>query len=327
MSPGMPLDEAAQFLGISRSQLTDNLRMDTMYRVACNLHLPEEVRNIVRDARGFNASTLERLVQSPLAMDFLGVTFDERGRVSGRIHQDEFNKAFARMVTDIARGRIDTRKLNSSTEINAYLSDFGVDKPNHKHKGTFTSQSLLGEANDARPTRTNSAKKRNTVRGSQYLLPPSLKCGLRNPRIKDIFYELRRLKVAQYPNACAVLLRIFLELVVSDHLDKTGKIKPLLAAAKQKNKGLDWYPTLRQMLNAVSHDQSVILSPLARKALNKMISHDDHPLSLDQMDQFVHNRYVAPSERELRRLWAVLEPLLEQFLGEPVASASNRLGA
>jgi hypothetical protein len=327
MSPGMSLDEAAQFFGMSRSQLTDNLRMDTMYRVACNLDLPEEVRNVTRDPRAFNASTLERLVQSPLAMDFLGVTFDERGRVSGRMHEDEFKKAFGRMVTDIVRGRIDTRKLNSSKEINAYLNNFGVDKPNHKHKGTFTSGLLLGEADDPRPTRTNSPKKRNTIRGSQYLIPSSMKCGLRNPRIKEIFNELRRLKVAQYPNACAVLLRIFLELVVGEHLDRTGKIKPLLAAARQKNKGSDWYPTLRQMLNTVLRDQSVTLSPLARKALNKMTSHDDHPLSLDQMDQFVHNRYVAPSEKELRKFWAFLEPLLEQFLVEPAAPASSRPGA
>jgi hypothetical protein len=320
----MSLDEAAQFFGMTRGQLTDNLRTDTMYRVACSLDLPEDVRTVARDPRAFNASTLERLVQSPLAMEFLGVTFDERGRLTGRVHEDEFKKAFSRMVTDIVRGHVDTRKLNGSKEIGTYLDKFGTDKPDRKRQGSFTSDSLLGEPEQPQHTTKGSAKKRNAGRGSQYLIPPGLKCELKSPRIKEIFQELRKLKTSQYPNACGVLLRIFLELVVGYHLDKTGKIKPLLAAAKQKNRASDWYPTLRQLLGAVLNDQSFVVPPLARKALNKMISDDNHPLSLDQMDQFVHNRYVAPAEKELRRFWAILEPLLEQCLTEPAASTPTR---
>jgi len=324
MSPGMSLDEAAQFFGMTRGQLTDNLRTDTMYRIACSLDLPEDVRTIARDPRAFNASTLERLVQSPLATDFLGISFDEHGRITGRLHEDEFRKAFGRMVTDIVRGHIDTRKLNSSKEITTYLDTLGTDRPDRKRHGSFTSDSLLGKPEQPQPTAKGVPKRRTAGRASQYLVPSGLKCELKSPRIKELFQELRRLKVSQYPNACGVLLRIFLELVIGYHMDKTGKIKPLLAAAKLKNKGPDWYPTLRQLLDAVLKDSAFVVSPLARKALNKMISDDNHPLSLDQMDQFVHNRYVAPTEKELRKFWAILEPLLEQFLIEPAAPIPTR---
>jgi len=57
---------------------------------------------------------------------------------------------------------------------------------------------------------------------------------LKSPRIKEIFGELRRLKLREYPNGCAVLARIFIELVVGYHLDQTGKIQPLLDKAKRK---------------------------------------------------------------------------------------------
>ena len=98
------------------------------------------------------------------------------------------------------------------------------------------------------------------------------------------------------------------------------EIQPLIDAAKRKGKGPDWYPTLRQMLKAVLADKDITLHPLARKGLNKMVSNDDHPLSLDQMDQFVHNRYVAPTERDLRKLWHLLEDLMKQMLDEPAVS-------
>ena len=48
----------------------------------------------------------------------------------------------------------------------------------------------------------------------------------------------------------------------------------------------------------------------ALKALNRAVSDDEHPLSLDGMDQYVHNPYVAPTERRLRQFWNSFEKLV-----------------
>ena len=320
---GMSMDDLAAHLGIARSELVDNFRTDTMYRVAQSLDLPAEVGKIVRNPREFNASALERLVQSSKAMQFLGVKFDDHGNAVGEIHPEEFKKAYARMVTDIAQGSVDTRKLNTSKHIEEYLRGFGSDAPNRKRKGTFTSDSLMGAGAGApaRSVQGTSVRGQATRRESPYLIPSDVKCRLKSPRINDVFRELRRLKVAEYENACAVLLRIFLELIIGNYLDKTKKIQPLLDEAKKKGKGTAWYPTLRQMLTAILADKDITLHTLARKGLNKMKSDDDHPLSLDKMDQFVHNRYVAPAEKELRKMWHLLEDLIKQMLEEPVPPA------
>src|SRR5437899_8875556 len=76
-------------------------------------------------------------------------------------------------------------------------------------------------------------------------------------------------------------------------------------------------PTLRQMMSLVLQDKDVKLKPQTRKALNRMVSNNESLLSLEHIDQFVHNRYSAPSERELRIMWSAMEPLLEQFMEEP----------
>lgn len=305
---------------MSKTDLVNNLRTDTMYQIACSLDLSPEVTTVVRSPRDFNASVLERLVQSTDAMDFLGVEFDDRGNLRGKIDEREFRKAYGRMVTDIASGEEDTRSLNKSDDIKKYLRKFGSDAPNKKRKGQFTSDSLLGRA--GAPTEHESSSepvaRGGTRRDPATLIPSGIKCRLESPRINDVFRELRKLKLRDFPNSVGVLLRIFAEMVIYNYLEKTKKINPILEKARTKdNKGKDWSPSFRQMLNLLLSDNDITISPLARKGLNKMASDDDNPLSLDKLDQFVHNHYVAPTEQELRKLWALLQPLLVPLLQEP----------
>lgn len=130
--------------------------------------------------------------------------------------------------------------------------------------------------------------------------------------------------MSEYPNACAVLGRIFIELMVGHYLEKTGKDRPLLEKAKKENKGADWSPTLRQMMRTVLNDKTIVIKPQVRRALDRMTNQDASLISLEHIDQFVHSRYIAPNERELRHLWASVDPLLELFMMELVALAAAK---
>jgi hypothetical protein len=102
-------------------------------------------------------------------------------------------------------------------------------------------------------------------------VPRDLKCRVKSPRINEVFKELRRLKVAEYPNACAVLLRVLLDLSLAYYLDKTSKIEPLLRSADKKNKPKDWYPELRKLLTAVLQDPDIRLPRQARRRLSMTV--------------------------------------------------------
>jgi hypothetical protein len=82
--------------------------------------------------------------------------------------------------------------------------------------------------------------------------------------VREIFDELRGLKVEKNPNASAVMFRILLELSVGNYLDNTKKIQPILDAAKKQNKGAEWYPRLRQMLDLLMKDPDFTPPTLAR---------------------------------------------------------------
>jgi hypothetical protein len=327
VKPGHTIEDVAKEIGMTRGEILENIKTDTMIRVAQVMPLTQEARDIVQDPHRFSVSALERVIQSSPGQKFLGIKFDADGGLVGEIEESEFKRGYTRVLNDIANGIIDTRRLNSKKDIEDYFSTFGSDIPNRKKPGVFTSSSLLSgktqAANAARKAATKSIRGLVVPKDSAYLIPKDFRCGLRNPRIKEVFLELRRLKVGDFPNACAVLLRILLELVSGHYLDVTGKISPLLQAAQQQGKKSDWYPPLRHLLDAILKDQDIQLKPLARKALNRMLSDDYHLLSLEQMNQFFHNRYVAPTERDLRKMWDVIEPLLEQLMKEPPPARPN----
>lgn len=323
---GLSVDDIAEQYHIQASKVTDALQMHTMYAIACTLDFQEEVAKKVLNPREFPASTLERLYKNPRVGKFLGIEFDDNKQLIGRVKPDEFKKGYAKIVRDIASGVADTRLLNSTEDMDDYLGSFKKEKPNLRKKDSFTAAKLL-EAAGAKgvkiPKRKTAAKKPPAKRKQKALIPKKMVCGVDNPRINDIFDELKKLNVADFPNAVAIMLRTLLELGVEEYLNNTGKMKALLSKHRAKGKKKDWSPSFRQMIAYIlDEDSDVELSPPALKALRKLFSDKQSMFNVDSLDAFVHNKYYAPTEAQLRSFWLQLEELLKNILVEPEKSDS-----
>lgn len=319
---GITVKALAKQYGVPPSKIVENLRVDSAYRAACSVDLPNDIAETVRNPREFEVSVLERLMNSPKVRSFLGIEFDEEGRLKGKVAPDEFKKAMGRILTDIVNGKIDTRRLNTAANIEEYLETLnhgGKTKP--KTKGSFTSEDLTPKPTPSTAAAEGSKSRPKPKRRSREpigLIPAHVKCYIDNQRVREVHDELRRLKVKSFPNACAVMLRVLLDVTVSEYMDETKKIKPLLDKAKKEGKGSDWAPTLNQMLRAMVQDGSLDGMPnQAKKRLAKLITDKTTLLSVDLLDAFAHNRFALPSARDLRGLWDILEPLLEMTLQPP----------
>jgi hypothetical protein len=327
VKPGHTIEEVAEDIKLPVAEIRSFLRRDTMMRLAHLMPIADPVRTALDDKDKFSVTTLERLIQSTEGQSFLGLSFDTEGNAVGQLDVDEFKKAYTKIVTDIAAQSVDTRVLNNSAGIKGYLNSLGDAKPNPKKKGEWTSVELFSGtdagAKKSAPKTANKPKASSGPKEDPFLIPKAFKCRLAQARIREICDELRRLKRLEYPNACAVLTRIFVELVIGHYLDKTGKIQPLLDKAKKDKKPADWYPTLAQMMAAVLQDPDFKIKPLPKRSLNKMLSDDDSLLSLEHLNQFVHNRYTAPTDRELKLMWSRLEPLLELMMDEPAPAPTK----
>lgn len=313
---GITIEEMARRYARPAGEIARFLRLDEMYEIACAITLPEEARVRVHNPRDFRAAVLERLLDIPTAREFLGIEFDSAGRVRGIVPKEEFAKAYRKILTDIAAGSVDTRTLNTVKEAAKYLAAISKHGPDRTRKGTFTADDFLRPSASAQKDTPKPKPEPRTAK-SKSVIPLGTKCNVQNQRIKDVFRELRRLAVADYPNASAVLLRILLELCIGHYLDKTGRIKPLLAKATTKGKPADWYPTLRQLLSATVQDPTVNLTPLARKRLQQFLSKQNSIVFVDDLDGFVHNRYAIPTEQEIRAIWETLDGVFAVVLEEP----------
>lgn len=319
---GLTVEEAARAGRRKPSEVAGFLRMDLMYEAACSLDgLRESDRAIVHNPRKFPLSNLERLIETPSVRKWLGIEFDTKGALVGRISVDEFKRGFRRLVADVATGTFDSRKYNSTKQIGNYLSDASMrpDTPNVKKRGRFGSKDVVSGAvarNDAAQPAVR--VKLPKAKKSRSMVPLGFRCEVSNPRIKAIFTEVKKLYLDDYPNSAGVMLRVLFELSLGYYLEKSKKIRPLLEKSKQKGKPNDWFPTLRQMLRFALQDPELTaeLSPLNRKHLNKAISDDNHIFSLDAMDGIVHNRFGHVSEAYLRGLWDSVEELLRVTLIE-----------
>jgi hypothetical protein len=295
------------------------LRTDSMYELARRIELPADIKAKVSDPREFEISTLQRIMDNAKAREVLGVDFDANGAITGKVNLDEFKRAFARVLTDIVNQKINTRSVNTKQDIERYLGEIRDDLPSKKKKGSFTASDFETKRPPAPPEKPTKAKPKKATpaaRQSKSLVASGTKCRLKSQRISAIFEELRTTNLDEKPNTSAVLFRILVELVIGYYLDKTKKIDPLLARAKKEGKAKDWYPTLRQMLDAMLKDTDFQIPTLARKKLNKLVSDATSPLSVDGLDAYVHNRFSPPTATDLRSYWEVFEGILLVALDE-----------
>lgn len=317
---GLTPDDLVQSYGVTVGQIQDWIRADAVYRLACSLDFPEEVKTKVHNNREFPLSTLERLVESQPIRDFLMLKPDPKEVLVSTAKPGDFLKAFRQIVTDVATAKVDSRLANNADDITSYVKTLTKIKPTPRARGKFSVRDHLSQTEQPSPSLTTQVKPRRPSTKSPSILPKGLKCFCSDSRVNDIFDELRRLHVDKNPNASAVLLRLLLEFSISYYLDTTGKIKPLLERFRKKdNKGADWYPSLRQLMEHLLSDD-IGLQPLELKAIKKFVQTKGQNNTLDALDGFVHNRKVDPTETELRAISKLIDPVLRVTLGRVEAA-------
>lgn len=326
VTEGQKIQDIANRYNIRASTVSKGVQRYGMYSVALSLDLPEEIMKKLHDQRLFPATTLDRLIENPEVLRFLGIDFDENKMLFGEVDEVEFKQGYGKIVADIATGTVSSRKLNTVKEMNGYLTSISSYKPKKsKDKTTFTAKSLLKNA-PAVAKKTKKAPEKKTAkkeRQTKALIPRSLTCSVGNARINDVFGELQTLPVERYPNAVAFMFRSLLEMGLGEYLDKSGDLKTMeqneQAALKKKGRKLpkNWHPTLSEMLKyVVAQGNRIISNGNLRKSVNKFTSQkDDGLVSLDSLQQFAHNQFFTPNEERLRAFWKQLEGLFQIILG------------
>lgn len=146
-------------------------------------------------------------------------------------------------------------------------------------------------------------KKRKVVKKEKIrttLIPKEFLAEVTHPRINNIFVELKKLNVDEFPNAASVMLRVFLELSLDHFLEENMKwseqqignsklAQKLLAVAKELENN-----------QVMSSSQ---LAPIRKAAGGQTLL----AASVLTLHGYVHSRYFSPIPSELKTAWNDME--------------------
>lgn len=255
---------------------------------------------------GISITNIERVLGTPEARQQLGVEL-----ANGKLTLTEPRRAsiakLATLVADVAHERIKVRDLDSKTQRLDYA------------RRAATNPISLKEAPASATTTATKPKPgpraRRVALDRPTLIPKKLILAIHLPRVNKIYDELQRLRIKDFENSAAVLLRVFVELSA----DAYGARHRLRLIVFPKPKPGDTDPpkpkpmTLRQKIEAVADhlESSNLCDRDDLKGIRAVVKKGDHPLSLDSLHAYVHNRHYHPSVDELKKTFDNIQPFIE----------------
>ncbi len=121
-----------------------------------------------------------------------------------------------------------------------------------------------------------------------------------------MFTELKRLKVEVFPNAGAVMLRVFVELSLDHFLEHT------IGWPEQKIDGSKLAQKLTSVANYLEGNSIMSasqLAPIKKAAGGQTLL----AASVKTMHGYVHNRHFSPVASELKTAWDDFQPFMEKL--------------
>lgn len=245
-------------------------------------------------------TSLKRLIKTPYIRKQLGIAF-QNGVVVTNLPEKEVLKGLKRIVEDLASGKIKVPDIYYEKDRRKYIDSIAEDLPDKsKAFEEFFALSETPPEEKIAKTRAFHAKSSRPSRKKRITLIPirGFSLSINQSRINDIYYELKRLKVDDFPNAVSVLFRVFIELSVDEYIERHNlEIDP---RSSLSHKILTVAKHLKDR-NLLNDQQLKVIRRYAQS--NSFLG-----TTLTTMHQYVHNKYFHPAPGDLFASWDSLEP-------------------
>lgn len=163
-----------------------------------------------------------------------------------------------------------------------------------------------GEVDPSNEGKTTSGARRSRVKPSRprmAVIPNTCNLWIAQSRINSIYRELLTLDIEDYSNACAVTLRVFVELSVDHHIAAEN----LMSESERRST-----PLAKRMKELAGHLRAGgrIDEQLERAIVKVADGVGLFSASTVTFNQYVHNAFAYPHPSELRAAWDELEPFM-----------------
>lgn len=216
------------------------------------------------------------------------------------------------MVLDLVEKKINVSQLKNKVAQTAYVQGFdSADKPDLSKKGASIPIENIREGDfKQKPGKARQTKRRVTDPSDRKtVIPPKLRLNVQDPKVATIFKELKGIKAEDFRNACAVLLRVFLELSVDAYMATNGiqqKFKDTGGQLRDKSLKTKTEEVINHLVNAKGCDRKDF------RSISRGLSVVHGPFNIDLLNDYVHNRFVTPQAKSLIEAWNDAQPFFEK---------------
>lgn len=268
-----------------------------------------------------SATNLERLISTPEVCSDLGLVYNH-GEFSSKYEWEEVLKGLKAIVRRLSKNDFNVRQIYHKDDRLRFMSGIPSEELPDNSKRTnntwilkdFKSLSANLRTKDAGHEDYSNVKEEysgssNSERPTKRwkFVPEGLKLTIPNERSNRIFKELKQMSHVNMPNACAVMMRVFLELSVDCYLEEFNLLKNGAVSASKDCRDL------KQKTNDVinqMNQQKTYLDPAKAKGIRTEINNDKSVFSIDTLNAYVHNLSFNPIPETLMLSWDNIEPFI-----------------
>jgi hypothetical protein len=255
-------------------------------------------------------TNLVRSISDPDIRKLTGIIYE-----NGTFYLESINDYLLGLLYDLIFNDLSVGNIYHKTDRLQYIENLKNRVDNAKKPHQNQSDSDSGNSSGAADMNSNggvnssSAASKKMTRGKSYpvnrntLIPSVHHLSISNARIQKIFSELKNLDINKYPNAAAVLFRVFIELSCDCYIS-TYFLKGVTSDSR-----------LGQKIEAIASDMESrsIMTKNGLRTARQMSSSPTQNSSIKTFHTYVHNKDVTPIPDDLKSAWDDLWPFIEKI--------------
>ena len=260
-----------------------------------------------------NTTNIERLLSDPYVREKLMLT-SKKGILGSVDTTERTTSKMVKLLVALSQPDFSVNVIKSKADRKTFIDDFcsHLDDtgPTAVGKGWLLSDPSKGPTTITQQSAGEGAAENTASEGSQKrrckLVPDHVVLDIDDVRISKVFKELKCMWLKNFPNAVAVLLRVFVELSVDCFIERNNLLPEGKLTSSSTRESLAM--KIEKSVNKLE-DMGKINSDFAKGILDEM-NDKNSSLGIDTMNSFVHNYHFSPKAESLCTGWDNMERFL-----------------
>lgn len=231
---GYTIEEIATLLGESTTNIRKAIRRFYVHQYSMDILRDSPTIGEIVSSDQFPITNIERFYEYKDGIDFLGISFDQNGRIVKRLEEVEIRKRLQYILEEVVNDNLNSRIFNRELDKKDYIENlksltgkFDFSKPLSKGLSPINEEPDSISNDDG----TNSQRiveievERKQPNRNQYKLFSEKNWLTGNSRIDSIFNSIKTIRYDKHIDVVSIALRCYLDMIIYEFLKKKNCIE------------------------------------------------------------------------------------------------------